>query len=155
MEFKHFSHPHILRLYYIPQGQEVHCSGCESSFSGSAYGCAHCQYFLHEHCAKASPTLQHSTHSLHHLTLPPPTTYSAGSCSCSCNAFGSPGTAFSFVVHFVSSIFIFIVLCRHTFISMKLTQMSSASALLFLTMRLGQLSFWHMSQSLGLQFMDI
>lgn len=94
MEFKHFSHPHVLRLYQIPQGQKVHCYGCESSFSGSAYGCAHCQYFLHEQCARASRTLQHSTHSLHHLTLLPSTTYSAGSFSC--NACGSPGTAFSF-----------------------------------------------------------
>ncbi|KAJ0027773.1 hypothetical protein Pint_36403 [Pistacia integerrima] len=87
MEFKHFSHPHIPRLY-------VHCSGCESSFSGSAYSCAHCQYFLHEQCAKASRTLQNSTHSLHRLTLFPSTPYSAGSFSC--NACGLPGTAFSF-----------------------------------------------------------
>lgn len=94
MEYKHFSHPHNLRIYQVQHGNEYSCSACELIISGSAYGCWECKFFLHEQCGNASRAMQHTSHPMHHLTLVPTTTYSAGNFLC--NACGEPGSAFSF-----------------------------------------------------------
>ncbi|KAJ4705555.1 putative Cysteine/Histidine-rich C1 domain family protein [Melia azedarach] len=95
MEFKHFSHPHNLTLYQLAPGQNFPCSGCQFSCSScTAYGCAHCQFFLHEQCGRANRTMQHPAHSSHHLTLIPHSTHSFGSFMC--DACGVPGSGFSF-----------------------------------------------------------
>ncbi|KAK0608788.1 hypothetical protein LWI29_036039 [Acer saccharum] len=98
MEYKHFSHPHNLRVYQIvekEQDDEFMCSGCDSTISaGSAFGCWQCKFFLHEQCANAKRGMQHPSHPTHHLTLLSSATYSAGAFLC--NACGHSGSSFSF-----------------------------------------------------------
>ncbi|XP_031278561.1 uncharacterized protein LOC116137016 [Pistacia vera] len=98
MEFKHFSHPHNLRIYNFPhQNPETYtCSGCESIISGSAYACFQCMFFLHQHCGNAQRAIQHQSHPMHHLTLLPSTTYSAGSFICNACGRAGRGNSFSF-----------------------------------------------------------
>ncbi|KAH7554271.1 hypothetical protein ACOSP7_028612 [Xanthoceras sorbifolium] len=95
MEYKHFSHPHNLRVYQVIEKEqdELICSGCDSTISGSAFGCWQCKFFLHEQCGNAKRGMQHPSHPMHHLTLLPSTTYSAGTFLC--NACGHAGSAFS------------------------------------------------------------
>ena len=96
MEYKHFSHPHYLKLYKLQKGDiQPNCTGCESSIiSGSAYGCSQCNFFLHQQCAEAKLAVEHPSHPLHHLTLLPYPTHSTGAYRC--DACGLNGTAFSY-----------------------------------------------------------
>ncbi|XP_038904463.1 uncharacterized protein LOC120090827 [Benincasa hispida] len=96
-EYKHFSHPHDLKLYQIQEdqtNQQFRCSGCESFCHGLVYGCRSCEFFLHKACATAPRSLRHPSHPSHHLTLLPSPTYPDGSFLC--NACGATGTAFCF-----------------------------------------------------------
>ncbi|KAL0379940.1 UNVERIFIED_CONTAM: hypothetical protein Sangu_0058300 [Sesamum angustifolium] len=89
MEFKHFSHNHGLVFHQLPQGSEIHCSGCKSPGLGNVYACWQCSYFLHEQCFRAARSLKHPSHPLHPLTLVPFPTYPSGSFFCnSCNHAG-------------------------------------------------------------------
>ncbi|KAL2234239.1 uncharacterized protein LOC105170022 [Sesamum indicum] len=89
MEFKHFSHNHGLVFHQLPQGSEIHCSGCKSPGLGNVYVCWQCSYFLHEQCFRAARSLKHPSHPLHPLTLVPFPTYPSGSFFCnSCNHAG-------------------------------------------------------------------
>ncbi|KAI3444938.1 hypothetical protein Pfo_001603 [Paulownia fortunei] len=89
MEFKHFSHNHGLVFHQMPQGSEIHCSGCKSPGSGNVYVCWQCSYFLHEQCFRAARSLKHPSHPLHPVTLVPFPTYPSGSFFCnSCNLAG-------------------------------------------------------------------
>uniref|UniRef100_A0A1J3JT63 Phorbol-ester/DAG-type domain-containing protein n=1 Tax=Noccaea caerulescens TaxID=107243 RepID=A0A1J3JT63_NOCCA len=100
MEYKHFSHPHTLKLQQIIQtsNSSVICSGCESTISESAtaYICSTCDFNLHEQCGNAARGMQHPSHSgLHHLTLVPYTTYSAGTFLCrACGCVGGKGFSY-------------------------------------------------------------
>ncbi|KAI3448945.1 hypothetical protein Pfo_005610 [Paulownia fortunei] len=90
MEFKHFSHNHGLVFHQMPQGSEIHCSGCKSPGSGNVYACWKCSYFLHEQCFRATRSLKHPSHPLHPLTLVPYPTYPSTSFFCnSCNLVGN------------------------------------------------------------------
>ncbi|XP_010524602.1 PREDICTED: uncharacterized protein LOC104802616 [Tarenaya hassleriana] len=94
MEYKHFSHPHALKLEQIQNHEGSAgfvCSGCESAIAGPAYTCSSqgCSFSLHQQCGNAARGMQHPSHALHHLTLVPYTTYSAGTFLC--NACGSHG----------------------------------------------------------------
>ncbi|XP_052194266.1 uncharacterized protein LOC127802472 [Diospyros lotus] len=91
MEFKHFSHPHNLSLQQIPQGSEIHCSGCNSPASGgSFYTCWQCGFHLHDQCFNAARSLNHPSHPSHPLTLLPSPTYPSSSFFCnSCNLTGT------------------------------------------------------------------
>ncbi|KAL0464371.1 UNVERIFIED_CONTAM: hypothetical protein Slati_0324700 [Sesamum latifolium] len=89
MEFKHFSHNHGLVFHQLPQGSEIHCSGCKSPGLGNVYVCWQCSYFLHEQCFRAARSLKHPSHPLHPLTLVPFPTYPSASFFCnSCNHAG-------------------------------------------------------------------
>ncbi|KAG8391326.1 hypothetical protein BUALT_Bualt01G0176200 [Buddleja alternifolia] len=94
MEFKHFSHNHGLIFHQMPQGSEIHCSGCKYPGLKNAYVCWQCKYFLHEQCFRATRSLKHSSHPLHPLTLAPFPTYSSGSFFC--NTCSLEGNGFSY-----------------------------------------------------------
>ncbi|CAA7057106.1 unnamed protein product [Microthlaspi erraticum] len=99
MEYKHFSHPHTLKLQEIHTNDSpVTCSGCESNISDSttAYICSTCDFNLHEQCGNAARGMQHPSHAgLHHLTLVPYTTYSAGTFLCrACGCVGGKGFSY-------------------------------------------------------------
>ncbi|ESQ52924.1 hypothetical protein EUTSA_v10017799mg [Eutrema salsugineum] len=102
MEYKHFSHPHTLKLQQIQTNKasdsSVICSGCESNISESetAYICSTCDFNLHEQCGNAARGMQHPSHAgLHHLTLVPYTTYSAGTFLCrACGCIGGKGFSY-------------------------------------------------------------
>lgn len=102
MEYKHFSHPHTLKLQQIHTNKDsdssVICSGCELAISDSetAYICSTCDFNLHEECGNAARGMQHPSHAgLHHLTLVPYTTYSAGTFLCSaCGCTGGKGFSY-------------------------------------------------------------
>ncbi|CDP07680.1 unnamed protein product [Coffea canephora] len=90
MEYKHFSHVHGLVYQQLPQGTEVHCSGCKFPGSGCLYSCWQCSYFLHEQCFQASRSLKHPSHPAHPLTLVPYPTYPSNSFYCNtCNLVGN------------------------------------------------------------------
>ncbi|KAL8542405.1 hypothetical protein ACS0TY_003323 [Phlomoides rotata] len=90
MEFKHFSHIHGLVFHQTAQGSEIHCSGCKSSGGGNVYACWKCNYLLHEHCFRATRSLNHPSHSLHPLTLLPYPTYPSTQFFCnSCSLVGN------------------------------------------------------------------
>lgn len=90
MDHKHFSHSHSLVFHQLPQGSEIQCSGCKSPSSGEVYVCWQCRYYLHEQCYRASPSLKHTSHTLHPLTLVPYPTHQSGSFICnSCNLVGN------------------------------------------------------------------
>ncbi|PIN15593.1 hypothetical protein CDL12_11766 [Handroanthus impetiginosus] len=90
MEFKHFSHDHGLVYHQVPQGSEIHCSGCKFPGSSNVYVCWKCSYFLHEQCFCATRSLKHSSHPLHPLTLVSYPTYPSSSFFCnSCNLIGN------------------------------------------------------------------
>ncbi|CAN8317951.1 unnamed protein product [Cochlearia groenlandica] len=103
MEYKHFSHPHTLKVHQVhthkASGSSLLCSGCESAITGSAataYICSTCDFNLHEQCGNAPRGMQHPSHAgLHHLTLVPYTTYSAGSYLCRACGFNG-GKGFSY-----------------------------------------------------------
>lgn len=102
MEYKHFSHPHNLKLQPLqttnPSDSPPICSGCESAISESAtaYICSTCDFNLHEQCGNAVRGIQHPSHAgLHHLTLVPYTTYSAGTFLCrACGCTGGKGFSY-------------------------------------------------------------
>lgn len=102
MEYKHFSHPHTLKLQQIhihkSSDSSVVCSGCELTISESAtaYICSTCDFNLHEQCGNAVRGMQHPSHAgLHHLTLVPYTTYSAGTFICkACGCIGGKGFSY-------------------------------------------------------------
>ena len=100
MEYKHFNHEHNLAILELPAAAAatatngIHCSGCRTLISGSAYACRECNFFLHLECGNANRAMEHPSHELHHLTLLPYPTYSAGAFVC--NACGSPGSSFSY-----------------------------------------------------------
>lgn len=97
MEYKHFSHPHYLKLYKLQNGEvKPRCSGCECSIlSGSTYYCcSECNFFLHQQCAEARLAFEHPSHPLHHLTLLPYPTHHSGAYRC--DACGLNGTAFCY-----------------------------------------------------------
>ncbi|KAG7574572.1 Protein kinase C-like phorbol ester/diacylglycerol-binding domain [Arabidopsis suecica] len=102
MEYKHFSHPHTLKLQQIQthgsSDSLVICSGCESAIcdSETAYICSTCDFNLHEQCGNAVRGMQHPSHAgLHHLTLVPYTTYSAGTFLCrACGCTGGKGFSY-------------------------------------------------------------
>ncbi|KAL2491473.1 Cysteine/Histidine-rich C1 domain family protein [Abeliophyllum distichum] len=90
MEFKHFSHNHGLVFHQLPQGTEIHCSGCKTVASGLVYACWQCRYFLHEQCFQATRSFKHPSHPLHPLTLVPYPTHPSSSFFCdSCNILGN------------------------------------------------------------------
>ena len=94
MEYKHFNHEHNLAILELQAGNGIHCSGCRTLCSDSAYACWKCDFFLHLECGNANRAMEHPSHELHHLTLVPYPTYSAGSFVC--NACGAPGSSFSY-----------------------------------------------------------
>ncbi|KAF8094415.1 hypothetical protein N665_0364s0036 [Sinapis alba] len=102
MEYKHFSHPHNLKLQQLqttkPSDPSPTCSGCESAISESAtaYICSTCDFNLHEQCGNAERGINHPSHAgLHHLTLVPYTTYSAGTFLCrACGCTGGKGFSY-------------------------------------------------------------
>ncbi|XP_052173764.1 uncharacterized protein LOC127789051 [Diospyros lotus] len=94
MEYKHFSHPHNLKLYQVQQGQQLRCWGCHSPCQDSVYACWSCNFFLHEHCGNATRYVKHPYHRLHPLILVPRPTYTSGSFLC--NACAAAGTSFSY-----------------------------------------------------------
>ncbi|CAH8387590.1 unnamed protein product [Eruca vesicaria subsp. sativa] len=102
MEYKHFSHPHNLKIQPLqttkPSDSPPICSGCESAISESAtaYICSTCDFNLHEQCGNALRGIQHPSHSgLHHLTLVPYTTYCAGTFTCrACGCTGGKGFSY-------------------------------------------------------------
>ncbi|KAM7530117.1 hypothetical protein LguiB_033527 [Lonicera macranthoides] len=74
MELNHFSHvDHPLMLVNHVQKEEgeedVVCHGCQKPISSSAYGCNHCNYFLHKKCAELPKEITHDKHPQHPLTL--------------------------------------------------------------------------------------
>lgn len=90
MEFKHFSHSHGLVFHQVPQGSEIHCSGCKSPGSGPVYACWQCSYFLHDQCFRATRSIDHPSHPHHPLTLVPLPTYTSASFFCNtCNLVGN------------------------------------------------------------------
>ncbi|CAA2966723.1 Hypothetical predicted protein [Olea europaea subsp. europaea] len=90
MEYKHFSHYHGLVFHQLPQGTEIHCSGCKTTASGLVYACWQCRYFLHDQCFQATRSMSHPSHPLHPLTLVPYPTYPSNSFFCnSCNLVGN------------------------------------------------------------------
>ncbi|KAG2332258.1 hypothetical protein Bca4012_018153 [Brassica carinata] len=119
MEYKHFSHPHNLKLQQLqttkPSDPSPICSGCESAISESAtaYMCSTCDFHLHEQCGNAVRRIHHPSHAaLHHLTLVPYTTYSAGTFLC--RACGCTGVAFmSLILSIVFFLFttVLLLLC--------------------------------------------
>ncbi|KAK6162871.1 hypothetical protein DH2020_002712 [Rehmannia glutinosa] len=95
MEFKHFSHNHGLVFHQMPQGSEIHCSGCKAPASGDVYVCWQCSYFLHGQCFRAARSLKHPSHPLHPLTLVPFPTYPSGSFFCNTCNLGGDGFSYS------------------------------------------------------------
>ncbi|CAK9144774.1 unnamed protein product [Ilex paraguariensis] len=93
-QYKHFSHIHGLLFHQMPQGSEIHCSGCNSSGSGCVYVCWQCNFFLHEQCFQANRSMKHPYHPTHSLTLVPYPTYPSNSFFC--NSCCQVGTGFSY-----------------------------------------------------------
>ncbi|XP_010270609.1 PREDICTED: uncharacterized protein LOC104606892 [Nelumbo nucifera] len=65
----HFSHPqHPLVQINLPY--LFTCMGCKEYGAGKRLTCQHCDFFLHDLCAFAPPSLSnHSLHSQHHLVF--------------------------------------------------------------------------------------
>ncbi|KAK3028360.1 hypothetical protein RJ639_039818 [Escallonia herrerae] len=70
---KHFSHHHGLVPVDVKAEDEMLCSGCELSLSGSAFACPHsdyrCKFYLHESCFRLPREIQHESHPEHPLKL--------------------------------------------------------------------------------------
>ncbi|KAI4382671.1 hypothetical protein MLD38_008607 [Melastoma candidum] len=68
--FRHFSHPHPLKLEDCPEpGEEdLCCSICLESIAGRYYVCSSCDYSLHESCTRLPQQLQLQFHT-HPLKL--------------------------------------------------------------------------------------
>ncbi|KAK1386707.1 Nucleoredoxin 1-1 like [Heracleum sosnowskyi] len=96
MVYKHFSHPHNMKIYEVKEGQTIRCSGCQRLCHNSpVVGCWHCNFFLHALCFTAEHYIEkHPSHSQHPLTLIPRPTYCSGSFIC--NKSGEIGTSFSY-----------------------------------------------------------
>lgn len=93
---KHFSHPHILHLATVDEGDEIVCSGCEQYISGYVVSCTNseCSFFLHQSCYSLSKTINHPSHPAHQLTLVTQSPYEIGQYVC--DGCGDQGSAFHF-----------------------------------------------------------
>ncbi|KAK2979531.1 hypothetical protein RJ640_013548 [Escallonia rubra] len=84
---KHFSHRHGLVPRDVKAEDEILCSGCELSLSGSAFACSHsdnqCNFYLHESCFHLPRKIQHESHPEHPLKLLPFAPYDVSAFSCS------------------------------------------------------------------------
>ncbi|KAL9677094.1 hypothetical protein QQ045_005321 [Rhodiola kirilowii] len=91
----HFAHHHPLHVSHHHHKQTP-CSACSHPTSAPAYGCQHCNFYLHISCANMPQQLKHpfDSNKTHALTLLPKPVYPEGRFSC--DACGHQGTGFSY-----------------------------------------------------------
>ncbi|KAL4379522.1 hypothetical protein GQ457_02G039840 [Hibiscus cannabinus] len=95
MNLQHFSHRHplIFTKEHVDGGKEsIRCSGCAKPVFGPSYGCAKCEFHLHEICTNLPSEINHPFHRDHPLVLlsNPPSGYVeclCDFCDGSCNGF--------------------------------------------------------------------
>ncbi|KAL9675197.1 hypothetical protein QQ045_003398 [Rhodiola kirilowii] len=91
----HFAHHHPLHLSHHHH-QQTPCSACSHPTTTPAYGCQHCNFYLHISCSKMPQQLKHpfDSNKTHALTLLQKPVYHEGRFSC--DACGHPGSGFSY-----------------------------------------------------------
>ncbi|KAH9718103.1 phorbol-ester/DAG-type domain-containing protein [Citrus sinensis] len=72
-KIKHFSHKHLLFLLENKRNDKLICVACEKNIQANhpAYGCHHCEFYLHKSCVELPREIQHPLHR-HPLSLPNP-----------------------------------------------------------------------------------
>ncbi|KAH7284992.1 hypothetical protein KP509_33G006200 [Ceratopteris richardii] len=64
---RHTTHPHPLELRRQDTRQNFKCSGCGNVLRHNAYVCVHCDFRLHQVCARMADQLKHPLHPDHIL----------------------------------------------------------------------------------------
>ncbi|KAH9669517.1 cysteine/Histidine-rich C1 domain family protein [Citrus sinensis] len=72
-KIKHFSHKHLLFLLENKRNDKIICVACEKNIQANhpAYGCHHCEFYLHKSCVELPREIQHPFHR-HPFSLPSP-----------------------------------------------------------------------------------
>ncbi|KAL9462207.1 hypothetical protein AB3S75_000248 [Citrus x aurantiifolia] len=72
-KIKHSSHKHLLFLIENKRNDKIICVACEKNIQANhpAYGCHHCEFYLHKSCVELPREIQHPFHR-HPLSLPSP-----------------------------------------------------------------------------------
>ncbi|KAH7284994.1 hypothetical protein KP509_33G006400 [Ceratopteris richardii] len=64
---RHLCHPHPLELRFQDTAKNLRCSACENVLRHYAYECVHCDFRVHQICARLSEFVKHPLHPEHSL----------------------------------------------------------------------------------------